>query len=46
MTKEELYLVNKIIELKAQNKNKILIQKLQQELDKLQTQQTTTTKNQ
>jgi len=36
MTKEELYLVNKIIEFKAQNKSKHEIQLLQQELDKIQ----------
>jgi len=35
VTKDELYLINKILEYKTQTKPKIMIQKLQQELDKL-----------
>jgi len=35
VTKDELYLINKILEYKTQNKPKILIQTLQQELDKI-----------
>jgi len=35
VTKDELYLINKILEYKTQNKPKIQIQHLQQELDKL-----------